>query len=134
MTINKKSILLGVIGICGAVGLYSTLQKPSHDYEVDTSLMVEKANYESCIKVSFGIIDGSNIDERKADALACLNALDNKNFFIDSDGSALVFVSRDEYYRVAPSVLELYKSKSSSMLSAPPFPTEEPMAEKDNDV
>ena len=111
---QRKIICLVAIGLA-AIG-YIVITTPSHNYEVDSSLIVQPSNYESCIKASYGVVDDSNEAERKEDARACLAALEDKNFFVDVDGKALIFINSDEYYRIAPEVIEKFKAKSSALL------------------
>lgn len=110
-----KLIGLAIAGV-GAIS-YILLTTPSHNYEVDSALIVEPSSYESCIKASYGVIDDTNEIERKEDARACLDALDGKEFFVDVDGKALIFVSSNEYYRISPDVIEKFKVKASALLN-----------------
>jgi len=111
---RKKLGIAGVLTL-GALG-YIFLSKPSHDYDVDSKLIVQSASYESCLKVSYGVIDDTNISERESDARACLDAINNKEFFVDVDGNALIFVNSNDYYRISPKVIEVFKSKSNALL------------------
>ncbi|WP_394222635.1 hypothetical protein [Alteromonas gracilis] len=117
----KQRKLIGLVAI-GLVAIgYIIMTTPSHNYDVDSSLIVQPSNYESCIKASYGVVDDSNEAERKEDARACLEALEYKNFFVDVDGKALIFINSNEYYRIAPEVIEKFKAKSSALIEGNPI-------------
>lgn len=97
---NYALIALAVIVIASLV-MY--LLKPNHDYDVSSENIVSIEDYTHCVNLM--LIDESSVTQERLKELSvgCNNIiLTQPKWIRNTEGDYLIFVNRNDYYRVSP--------------------------------